>query len=181
MPMQRSRELILALKKARKERGYSLTRIEEEILRRGKSLSDSTIKRVFKEGSEDAPSYPSYEHTLLVIAEVFPEVWAFLDSSEPSSSREVELLEMELRAQAGILESKLAQIKILEDRVAFMREQIEVLRKQIEIKDRRMDEREAVIRKVMEEREELRSRLEALTSEETRGELVQFPGGSVSV
>lgn len=181
MPMQKSRDLILALKKARKERGYSLTRVEEEILRRGKSLSDSTIKRVFKEGSEDAPSYPSYEHTLLVIAEVFPEVWAFLDSSEPSGSHEVELLEMELRAQAGILESKLAQIKILEDRVAFMREQIDVLKKQIEIKDRRMDEREAVIRKVMEEREDLRARLEALTSQETQGELVQFPGGSVSV
>lgn len=179
MPMQRSRDLILALKKARKERGYSLTRVEEEILRRGKSLSESTLKRVFRDGSEDAPSYPSYEHTLLPIAEVFPEVWAFLDSSEPSGSHEIELLEMELRVQAGILESKLAQIKILEDRVAFMREQIDVLKQQIEIKDRRMDEREAVIRKVMEEREELRSRLEALTSPDSKVELVQFPGGSV--
>ena len=69
-------------------------------------------------------------------------------------SLEIELLKAELRVQVERVESLEARNKLLEDRVTF-------LLQQIERKDRRMDEREEIIRKVMSERDELRKKYES--------------------
>ena len=68
---------------------------------------------------------------------------------------EIVLLKAELRVQAERVESLRDRNAILENRVDFMQHQIE-------IKDRRLDEREEIIRKVMAERDELRKRVEAM-------------------
>lgn len=143
MEFKTSHDLIVALKKAKKEAEYTIPRLEEEILKHGKSVSTSTLKRVFKDGSEDSTPGFSVEHTLLPIAEILlpPE-----DIPTPEGSPyslEIELLKTELRVQTERAESILARNKILEDRVTFLLEQIEK-------KDRRMDEKDEIIRKLME-------------------------------
>ena len=153
MELQRSRDLILQLKKAKVELEYTMPRIEEEILKLGKSVSASTLKRVFREGSEDSASSFSFEHTLLPIAEV---LLAAEDIPTPEGSPyalELELLKAELRVQTERVESLLERNRLLEDRVTF-------LLSQIERKDRRMDEKDEMIRKIMLERDELRKRVE---------------------
>lgn len=154
MEFQSSRDLITALKKAKKEGDYTIPRIEEEIRRLGKSVSMSTLKRVFKEGSEDGGNF-DVEYTLLPIAEVLmPQEDIPVPEGAPFSV-ELELMRAELRVQVERVESLQARNKILEARVTFMQEQIER-------KDRRMDEREEIIRKVMAERDELRAKMESL-------------------
>lgn len=153
MDFQSSHDLIVALKKAKMESEYTIPRIEEEIRRHGKSVSISSLKRVFKDGSEDSNTSFSVEYTLLPIAEVLlpPEDLPVPEGSP--YSLEIEMLKAELRVQIERVESLIARNKILEDRVTFMQTQIER-------KDRRMDEKDEMIRKVMAERDELRARLE---------------------
>ena len=154
MELQRSKDLIRDLKKAKLDLEYTLPRIEEEIRKNGKSVSMSSIKRVFKDGSEENAASFSFEHTLLPIAEVLLKAENIPTPEGSPYSVEIELLKAELRVQIERVESLVYRNKVLEDRVAFMQTQIER-------KDRRLDEREDVIRKVMAERDELRKRLEA--------------------
>lgn len=149
---QETREIILELKEKKKAKGYSVERIEEEILRRGKSVSRSTLKRVFRPGSEDHPASFSLDHTLIPIDEVLSD-----EGQTASEPADMSRLKMELQIQVERVESLLAQNDILLDRVNFMQTQIER-------KDRRLDEREDVIRKVMAERDALRKRLEELSA-----------------
>lgn len=157
MELQRTRDLIIALKQAKNEKakyGLTLPRLEAEILRRGKSVSMSSLKRVFRDGSEDSPAGFSLDHTLLPIAEVLldEDPAPVADSCAPPL--ENDRLRAELQIQIERVESLLAQNDILQDRVKFMQTQIER-------KDRRLDEKDEVLRKVMEERDKLRARLEA--------------------
>ena len=154
MEFQSSRDLIIALKKAKKEGEYTIPRIEEELLRRGKSVSPSTLKRVFKKGSEDSGVSFSIDHTLLPIAEVIMPTEELPAVGDSEWSVELELLRAELRVQVERVESLEKRNELLDARVTF-------LLSQIERKDRRIDEREDIIRKVMAERDELRKRLEA--------------------
>ena len=151
---QDTREIILDLKAKKKTKGWSIERIEEEILRRGKSVSRSTLKRIFRPGSEDHPASFSLDHSLLPVDEVLSDDD---DASDPSApvQPDVSRLKLELQIQVERVESLLAQNDILLDRVNFMQTQIER-------KDRRMDERDAMLDKVIAERDELRTRLDAL-------------------
>ena len=153
MELQRSRDLILQLKKAKVEREYTMPRIEEEILKLGKSVSPSTLKRVFREGSENSASSFSFDNTLLPIAEVLLSAEDIPTPEGSPYALELELLKAELRVQTERVESLLERNRLLEDRVTF-------LLSQIERKDRRMDEKDDMIRKIMLERDELRRRVE---------------------
>lgn len=157
MEYQSQRELILTLKEAKEERQYTIQRLLDEILLNGDSVSEATLKRVFRPGSEDDTKTFNAEHTLLPIAKVLlrPENTPTIEGSPHSG--EIALLKAELRVQAERVESLRDRNEILEKRVDFMQHQIE-------IKDRRLDEREEVLRKVMAERDELRARLEAMGS-----------------
>lgn len=158
MEYQRTRDLIIALKEAKRDLEYTLPRIEEELLRRGKSVSPSTLKRVFKEGSEDSGAGFNVEHTLMPLAELLLEKEDIAVPADAPCSIEIELMKAELRVQTERVESLLARNKLLEDRVTFMQTQIER-------KDRRIDEREDIIRKVMAERDAIRTRLEEISKE----------------
>lgn len=156
MELQNQRELILELKKAKEDRQYTIQRMLDEILLNGDSVSETTLKRVFRPGSEDDSKTFNTEHTILPIAKVLlkPEKVPVPEDSPHSS--EIVLLKAELRVQAERVENLRDRNMILEKRVDFMQNQIE-------IKDRRLDEREAVLRKVMAERDALRARLENMT------------------
>lgn len=141
MDFQSSRDLIIALKKAKKEREYTIPRLEEEILRNGGSVSQTTLKRVFKDGSEDV--YFNVEHTLIPIASVLLDGKDLPTPEDSPYSVEIELLKAELRVQVEKNESLRERNEILESRVNFLIEQIEK-------KDRRMDEKDEIIHKLME-------------------------------
>ena len=147
------RELILQLKKAKEERQYTYQRLLDEILLNGDSVSEATLKRVFGPGSEDSVKSFNMEHTLLPIAKVLlkPESTPVPDDSPYAG--EIALLKAELRVQAERVES-------LREHTRFLQERVEFLLGQIEIKDRRMDERESMLVKVIAERDQLRTRLE---------------------
>ena len=155
MEHQDTRDIIIELKEKKKAKGYSVERIEEEILRRGKSVSKSTLKRIFRPGSEDHPASFSLDHSLLPVDEVLSDDDDAADPSAPVQP-DVSRLKLELQIQVERVESLLAQNDILLDRVNFMQTQIER-------KDRRMDERDAMLDKVIAERDALRARLENKT------------------
>ena len=143
MELQTQRELILQLKKAKDERQYTIQRLLEEILINGDSVSEASLKRVFKPGSEDESKTFNMEHTLLPIAKILlkpEEAPVPLDSPYAS---EIVLLKAELRVQAETVESLRSRNELLENRVTFLLEQIEK-------KDRRMDEKDEIIRKLMD-------------------------------
>lgn len=140
MELQGSHDLILALKKAKKESEYTLPRLEEEILRNGESVSQTTLKRVFREGSED--TFFNLEHTLIPIAKVLLDGKDLPTPKDSPYTAEIELLKAELRVQVERCESLRERNDILESRVNFLIEQIEK-------KDRRMDEKDETIRKLM--------------------------------
>lgn len=156
MEYQNQKELIIQLKKAKEDRQYTIQRMLDEILLNGDSVSEATLKRVFKPGSEDEPKTFNMEHTLLPIAKVLlrPEETPVPDNSPYAG--EIVLLKAELRVQAERVEHLREQNSILEDRVAFMRGQIDK-------KDLRMDEKDEMIRKLLTERDALRQRLEEVS------------------
>lgn len=141
MEFQSSHDLIIALKKAKRESEYTLPRLEEEILRNGASVSQTTLKRVFRKGSEDV--FFNFEHTLMPIAAVLLSVKDLPTPKDSPYSGEIELLKAELRVQVEKIESLRERNEILESRVNFLIEQIEK-------KDRRMDEKDEIIKKLME-------------------------------
>ena len=155
MEYQSQRELILQLKEAKEERQYTIQRLLDEILLNGDSVSEATLKRVFRPGSEDDTKTFNAEHTLLPIAKVLMRPGNTPTIEGTPYSGEIALLKAELRVQAERVEHLRDRNDILEKRVDFMQHQIE-------IKDRRLDEREAIIRKVMAERDELRASLEEM-------------------
>ena len=152
MEQKRNRERILALKQAKEDRQYTIQRIKDEVLSNGDSISESTLKRVFAPGSEDDIKDFS-EYTLVVIEKVLLKSTELPVPDHSPYTGEIVLLKAELRIQTERVESLKEHNSFLEDRVKFLDEQIK-------IKDRRMDERETVLKKVMAERDELRKRLE---------------------
>ena len=146
---------ILALKAAKEERQYTIQRLLDEILLNGDPISEPTLKRVFKPGSENEAKVFT-EHTLVSIEKVLlkPEQLSVPEHSPYAG--EIVLLKAELRVQAERVENLIEHNTFLEDRVNFLIDQIT-------IKDRRLDEREDVLRKVMAERDALRKRLEEIS------------------
>ena len=154
--MEQQKDRILELKKAKDERQYTIQRLLDDILLNGDSISEATLKRVFRPGSEDDKKGFS-EHSLVAIEKVLLEPAKMPVPSDATYAGEIVLLKAELRVQAERVENLREHNKFLEDRVDFLTEQVK-------IKDRRMDERETVLKKVMEERDDLRNQLEKLNN-----------------
>lgn len=153
--VEHQKDRILELKKAKEERQYTIQRLLDDILLNGDSISEATLKRVFRPGSEDDIRGFS-EHSLVAIEKVLLEPDKMPVPPDATYAGEIVLLKAELRVQAERVENLREHNHFLQDRVDF-------LTAQIEIKDRRMDEREAVLKKVMAERDALRKRVEETT------------------
>lgn len=154
MEQKSQKDRILHLKNAQVERQYTYPRIRDEVLRNGDTISESTIKRIFSPGSENEVKGFS-DYSLAVIEKVLLPPEQLPVPAESIYASEIGLIKAELRVQSERVENLQEHNKFLEERVAFLTEQVK-------IKDRRMDEREAVLRKVMEERDDLRNQLEKL-------------------
>ena len=130
-------EIIRNLKRVRAEDGLSISEIVRLCEENGEAVSETTVKKVFTEGSE-AFSF-NYESTLK------PIINALLGDHEEAPETEMMI---------SVAEFKAARIKDLETQMARMEEsykrRIDFLTKQIDIKDARIDKRDEMITKLID-------------------------------
>lgn len=149
-----TREIILKLKAVKKEYELTIPRIKDMCDKNGDFIAPSTLRRVFAEGSEDNDSF-SYDRTLAPLARAL----LFQDNDAEAENPEAEADRMEgLRA---VILLKNEQIDELTDQINELKKQLadlraeydlrlRFLRDQIELKDRRMDEKDQMINRLME-------------------------------
>lgn len=138
----KAQELIRQLKEAKTQNEVTYPRILERMEKKGKYVSLTTLRRVFADGSElNAQSF-SYENTLLPIAEALLEVEDVPTVDSPYA-KEIDSLKAVIHVQNEEI-ARLHDIKEhLEMRITFLIEQIEK-------KDRRMDQKDDIIRMLMD-------------------------------
>ena len=137
-----AQELIRQLKDAKAQNEVTYPRIMERLEKKGKFVSLSTLRRVFADGSEKSASNFSYENTLLPIAEVLLDVEDVPTQPDSPYAKEIDALKAVLHVQNEEI-ARLHELKEhLERRVTFLLEQIEK-------KDRRMDEKDEIIKRLM--------------------------------
>lgn len=143
MALTRSQELIKQLKEVKERDEITFPRIKERIERNGKFVSMRTIRRVFADKSEESAANFNYETTLLPIAEVLLEFDEVPPSDGVPCAAEMELLRSFIHMQEEEIE-RLNELKDhLEDRINF-------LIGQISLKDKRMDEKDQIIKRLMD-------------------------------
>lgn len=142
MELSSKQELIKQLKEAKARDEVTFPRIIERMEKNGDFLSLSTLRRVFADGSEQNAQSFSYENTLMPIAEVLLKVE---DVPTPDSpfAKEIDGLKAVIHCQNEEIVKLHEMQEHLEARITFLIEQIEK-------KDRRMDEKDEIIKKLME-------------------------------
>lgn len=143
MELSNKQELIKQLKEAKTRNEITYPRLIEMLDRTGKSVSLTTLRRVFADGSEMNAGSFSYEHTLLPIAEVLLNMEDVPTIDDSPYAKDIEALKSMIHLQNEEI-ARLHEIKEhLESRITFLLEQIEK-------KDRRMDEKDEIIRRLMD-------------------------------
>lgn len=143
MELTKSQELIKQLKEVKETNEITFPRIMERMEKNGKVVSLTTLRRVFADGSENNANNFSYENTLLPIAEVLLNVEDVPTNDSSPYAKEIDGLKAVIHVQNEEL-ARLHEMKEhLENRITFLLEQIER-------KDRRMDEKDEIIKKLME-------------------------------
>lgn len=137
MLQKKKSEIIRNLKRVRAENGLSINEIVKLCEDNGEPVSDTTVKKVFADGSE-ALGF-NYEITLK------PIINALLGDHEETAETDMMI---------SVAQFKEAKIKDLESQMARMEEsykrRIEFLKDQIEIKDARLDKRDEMITKLID-------------------------------
>lgn len=143
MTLTRSQELIRQLKEIKNKNEITYPRILERMEKNGKFVSLTTLRRVFADGSElNADSF-NYETTLMPIAEALLNVEDVPTPEDSPYAKEIDGLKAVIHVQNEEI-ARLHEMKEhLETRITFLLDQIEK-------KDRRMDEKDEIIRKLME-------------------------------
>lgn len=142
MEHTKSQDLIKKLKDAKAQNEVTYPRILERMEKNGKFVSLTTLRRVFATGSEAYAQSFSYENTLLPIAEALLNVEDVPTIDSPYA-KEIDGLKAVIHVQNEEI-ARLHDIKEhLENRITF-------LIGQIEKKDRRMDEKDELINRLMD-------------------------------
>ena len=161
-----NRELVIELKRARTEKDITLPRLLEMLKAQRKEVGMTTLKRVFKEGSEDNDSF-KYT-TLKPIAEVL------LDEDNDGTTNDLEIirLQSELRVKEETITTLNNQINSLIVQIEQTRreaaKQMEFLHDQIKLKDKRMDTKDELIQRVMDRNDNKDRMIAELTAENKR-------------
>lgn len=136
-------ELVRQLKEVKKTQEITFPRIMDRLEKAGYYVSLTTLRRVFAEGSESSAASFSYENTLMPIAEVLLDAPDVPTPVNSPNAKEIDALKAVIHVQNEEI-ARLHELKEhLEARVTFLLEQIEK-------KDRRMDEKDAMIQKLMD-------------------------------
>ena len=143
MELTRAQELIRQLKTIKAANEITYPRIMERIEKNGKFVSLTTLRRVFADGSEQNAGNFNYETTLLPIAEVLLDAEDVPTAPDSPYAKEIDGLKAVIHVQNEEI-ARLHEMKEhLEGRITFLLEQIEK-------KDRRMDEKDEIIRRLMD-------------------------------
>ena len=143
MELTRSQELIRQLKEIKQKNEITYPRIMERMEKNGKFVSLTTLRRVFADNSESNAQTFSYENTLLPIAEALLNVEDLPTPADSPYAKEIDGLKAVIHVQNEEI-ARLHEMKEhLEARITFLLEQIEK-------KDRRMDEKDETIRRLMD-------------------------------
>lgn len=152
MELSTAQEIIVSLKKVKAQQNLSIPQIKTMVDATGGFVSTTTIRRVFAENSESEDSF-SYENTLRPIAQALL-IEDTLSTADNVIRAKVESLEVIIQQKNEIIESQNLQIEKLkadhELRCREYEQRMDFLRDQIEKKDRRMDERDEIIKRLME-------------------------------
>lgn len=141
--LSNKQELIRQLKEAKARDEITLPRILERMEKNGKFLSLTTLRRVFAADSEVNAASFNYETTLLPIAEALLDVEDVPTDDHSPYAKEIDGLKAVIHVQNEEL-AKMHELKEhLEARITFLLEQIEK-------KDRRMDEKDEIIKRLMD-------------------------------
>lgn len=143
MEITRAQELIKQLKEIKEKNEITYPRILERMEKNGKFVSLTTLRRVFADGSERNADSFNYENTLLPIAEVLLNVEDVPTEASSPYAKEIDALKAVIHVQNEEIARLHDMKEHLESRITFLLEQIEK-------KDRRMDEKDEIIRKLME-------------------------------
>lgn len=154
MELNTTQEIIAQLKTIKSEYELTIPKIKEMMEKNGDFISLTTLHRVFSEhGEQDSFSY---ERTIAPIARAL----LFQDHKELEQG-EQETTADRLEGLKAILLLKNEKIDLLSNQIEKLRKQVEDLREQydkrlaflrdqIELKDRRMDEKDEIIKKLLE-------------------------------
>lgn len=130
-------EVIRNLKRVRQENGLTISEIVNLCEKNGEAVSETTVKKVFADGSETFGF--NYENTLK------PIINALLGDHEETAETDMMI---------SVAQYKEIKIKHLEAQLARQEEsykrRIEFLKQQIEIKDDRIDKRDEMISKLID-------------------------------
>ena len=145
MDLTNTQNIISKLKEVKKQNELTLPRILDMIEANGDYLSMTTLRRVFAANSEQEDSF-NYDKTIRPIANVL------LLQEEYSPEGTVSATENE--ALKAVLKLKNEEIEALKKQIEIMRkmyeERIDFLIDQIRKKDKRMDEKDEIINRLME-------------------------------
>ncbi|MBP5461175.1 MAG: hypothetical protein J6Y20_03525 [Lachnospiraceae bacterium] len=143
MEYTKAAELVRQLKEVKKMQEITFPRIMDRLEKHGYYVSLTTLRRVFADGSENNAASFSYENTLMPVAEVLLDAEDVPTPVNSPWAKEIDALKSVIHVQNEEI-ARLHELKEhLESRVTFLLEQIER-------KDRRMDEKDAIIQKLME-------------------------------
>ena len=144
MELTRSQELIRQLKEIKQKNEITYPRIMERMEKNGKFVSLTTLRRVFADNSENNADSFNYENTLLPIAEALLNVEDLPTPADSPYAKEIDGLKAVIHVQNEEI-SRLHELKEhLETRITFLLEQIEK-------KDRRMDEKDELIKRLLDQ------------------------------
>lgn len=153
MEFSATQEIISKLKAVKDQRQLSVPQIKKMIDGTGTYISLTTLRRVFADGSETEDSF-SYENTLRPIARAL----LMTDSAEVEDAgvrAKLEGLEAVFRLKNEIIDSLHKQIEDLkqahERRCREYEGRMDFLRNQIELKDQRMDRKDEMISRLMDQ------------------------------
>ena len=136
-------ELIRQLKQVKATQEITYPRILDRLEGIGHYISLTTLRRVFAEGSENNAASFNYESTLLPIAEVLLNAEDRPTPDDSPYAKEIDALKAVIRVQNEEI-ARLHDIKEhLDERVVF-------LISQISLKDKRMDEKDEIIKRLMD-------------------------------
>ena len=146
MDITSTQEGILKLKALKKENELSLPRIMEMIEANGDYLSMTTLRRVFAINSEQDDSF-NYDKTIRPIARAL--LFQYNNHEDASNVTTVEI-----EGLKAIIRLKNEEINRLHEEIESVKAEyvwrVAFLRDQIEKKDKRMDEKDDIIHKLME-------------------------------
>jgi len=151
MEFSATQEIIVQLKAVQEKKHLSIPDIISMVAATGEPVSETAIRRVFKKDSEINDSF-NYEHTLRPIAQAL----LVLDSGEDAVAqastkaflaineyKDEKIAELEQQKQ-NMMEQYQRRCDEYETRMAFLRDQIEK-------KDERMDRKDAIIEKLLDQ------------------------------